>query len=206
MKYLIYAVMILGLYFNCAVYAASPKDEAHSDSKKVDKAKKSSAPKKSESVKKSEKHPKSVSTLKPEHSQNTDSLVEPSNTQESTRDASTTPPGETTAPMEASPAVVQEGTTELPTQQQKSIDRPKINLIIKKATYGAAEKVCDATDAVNKLCESQESECIVGAGNGLCGDSAPGVVKELRVTYKCPKQEPKSVTIQENAQVPLTCD
>lgn len=57
-------------------------------------------------------------------------------------------------------------------------------LQILEAWYGRGRRVCDAAHTMRRACEGQPG-CEVKAGNELCGDPAPGVVKGLTVTYRC---------------------
>jgi hypothetical protein len=57
-------------------------------------------------------------------------------------------------------------------------------LRILEAWYGRGRRVCDASHALRGACEGRGG-CSVKAGNELCGDPVPGVVKGLTVTYRC---------------------
>jgi hypothetical protein len=57
-------------------------------------------------------------------------------------------------------------------------------LRILEAWYGRGRRVCDASHSMRSACEGR-GECTVKAGNELCGDPLPGVVKGLTVTYDC---------------------
>jgi len=50
--------------------------------------------------------------------------------------------------------------------------------------FGAAGKYCDAATRLQHICNG-ESSCKAPADGSLCGDPAPGVVKELTVEYSC---------------------
>jgi hypothetical protein len=55
---------------------------------------------------------------------------------------------------------------------------------ILEAWYGRGRRVCDASHTMRQACEGQGG-CTIKAGNELCGDPTPGVVKRLTVTYDC---------------------
>ena len=57
-------------------------------------------------------------------------------------------------------------------------------LQILEAWYGRGRRVCDAAHSMRRACEGQPG-CEVKAGNELCGDPVPGVIKGLTVTYRC---------------------
>src|SRR6185436_1230876 len=61
-------------------------------------------------------------------------------------------------------------------------------LRILEAWYGRERRVCDATFALRSACEGRPG-CAVKAGNELCGDPLPNVVKGLHVTYRCHGRE-----------------
>lgn len=205
MKCFLCVVLVLGLSVNYSVHAAGQKNDAHAASKN-EKEKKSDSSNKPKQPKKTDKS-KIEPAKKPEHYQKDLHNEQSNNPEVSKYPEPAASPAQSIEPSDASASPVQADSPE-PTPEPKKSTRSGMNLVIKKATYGSADKVCDATEAVHSLCESQESQCIVGAGNGLCGDSAPGVLKELRVTYTCSnhKQEPRSVSIPENTQSQLVCD
>lgn len=57
-------------------------------------------------------------------------------------------------------------------------------IIPTQAAYGSDSRLCDATAAVNEQCGGKPS-CTIAASNGLCGDPDYGVVKKLKVIYRC---------------------
>ena len=206
MRYFLCVVLILGLSVNYSVHAAGQKSDDHSASKD-EKVKKSDLSKKPKQSKLIDKKEKVESTQKPEHSRKDLQNEQSSNLELSKPQEVAAPTIQNIEPSDAPASPSEFDSPQRSTESKKSTRLGK-NLVIKKATYGSADKVCDATEAVHGLCASQESECIVGAGNELCGDSAPGVLKELRVTYTCSNQkhEPRSVSIPENTQSQLVCD
>ena len=57
-------------------------------------------------------------------------------------------------------------------------------IIVTQAAYGSDSRLCDATAAVNEQCGG-EAACDIAASNALCGDPDYGVVKKLKVLYRC---------------------
>jgi HEAT repeat protein len=73
-------------------------------------------------------------------------------------------------------------------------------LIIKKALYGAGNQRVDVTD---KLAAAISNNALtVEASNNLANDPAPGVVKELRITYSLGGEE-KTAVVAENQTLQL---
>ena len=58
---------------------------------------------------------------------------------------------------------------------------PENAVVIKKAQYGAGDRWVDVTEQVIAAVQGGTA---IEASNGLAGDPAPGVVKQLRVVYK----------------------
>jgi hypothetical protein len=77
-------------------------------------------------------------------------------------------------------------------------------LRVLEAWYGRERRVCDASHAMRSACDGRPG-CEVKAGNELCGDPLPGVVKGLRVTYRCHGQT-RHVDQRESGYVGLRCD
>jgi len=88
-----------------------------------------------------------------------------------------------------------------PTVVKQSYD-PPIRII--EARYGTDRRSCNATRAMRRACEGDDS-CSVKAGNELCGDPAPGQVKTLYVTYRC-EGRPRDITRTEGKYLRLDCD
>lgn len=59
-------------------------------------------------------------------------------------------------------------------------------ILIVQSFYGGS-RGCDPTAAVARSCTGQTS-CSIAASNALCGDPEPGVVKRLRVVFRCGRQ------------------
>lgn len=76
-------------------------------------------------------------------------------------------------------------------------------LQIIEAWYGRGRRVCDAAHTMRNACEGQGG-CTVKAGNELCGDPVPGVVKGLSVTYSCHGQV-RRADQQEPGHIGLRC-
>ena len=76
-------------------------------------------------------------------------------------------------------------------------------LRVVEAEYGARGAMCDARRAVRD--EVERNGGAVRAGNGLCGDPAPGVQKRLSVVYRCGDNEPLRVVARENETLRLSC-
>jgi hypothetical protein len=76
-------------------------------------------------------------------------------------------------------------------------------LQILEAWYGRGRRVCDAAHSMRRACDGQEG-CTVKAGNELCGDPTPGVVKGLSVTYRCHGQVRRAEQ-QEPGHIGLRC-
>lgn len=74
---------------------------------------------------------------------------------------------------------------------------PAQGLEILSASYGGGGAQCDAKDAVARTCGGR-ADCTVAAANSLCGDPAPGLVKDLSIDYRCGPGEPaRSVSARE---------
>lgn len=56
-------------------------------------------------------------------------------------------------------------------------------ILIVQSFYGGS-RGCDPTAAVARSCTGKAS-CSIAASNALCGDPEPGVVKRLRVVFRC---------------------
>mgnify|MGYP005840610197 FL=1 len=74
----------------------------------------------------------------------------------------------------------------------EAIETPRLTIV--KAIYGAGNQWADVTDALAAMVRG--GSLFVQASNGLAGDPAPGVVKELRLTYDL-GNERKEVTLRE---------
>jgi len=83
----------------------------------------------------------------------------------------------------------------------QAVYEPPIRII--EARYGTDRRTCDATRALRRACEG-ESDCMLKAGNELCGDPTPGRVKTLYVTYRC-KGRVRNVTRTEGKMLSLDC-
>ena len=59
-------------------------------------------------------------------------------------------------------------------------------ILIVQSFYGGS-RGCDPTAAVARSCAGKAS-CSIAASNALCGDPEPGVVKRLRVVFRCGRQ------------------
>ena len=77
-------------------------------------------------------------------------------------------------------------------------------LRIVEAWYGRNRRVCDASHALRATCEGR-GNCAIKAGNELCGDPLPNVVKGLAVTYRCHGQT-YHVDEMESRHLGLRCD
>jgi hypothetical protein len=75
--------------------------------------------------------------------------------------------------------------------------------VIVSASYGGDGLNCDATSAVISVCAGQAS-CTVGANNGLCGDPAGGVTKNLTISYTCSGIS-KSASAVEGSSISVSC-
>ncbi|GAB4140652.1 MAG: hypothetical protein Kow0040_29080 [Thermogutta sp.] len=71
-------------------------------------------------------------------------------------------------------------------------EAPRLTVV--KAVYGAGDQMVDVTDALTGMIRG--GSLFVQASNGLAGDPAPGVVKELRLTYEL-GGERKELTLRE---------
>ena len=75
---------------------------------------------------------------------------------------------------------------------------------IMDAWYGRERRVCDASFTLKGACEGRQS-CEIKAGNELCGDPLPNVVKGLSVTYRCHGRVQHTDQI-ESRRLGLRCD
>lgn len=80
-------------------------------------------------------------------------------------------------------------------------------ILILQAVYGSDSRSCDATAAVFRSCNGK-AECSVAASNSLCGDPAPGVVKKLRVSFRCGRNGSDAIAeaIEHQKPLLLSCD
>lgn len=99
----------------------------------------------------------------------------------------------TTAREVRSPQVAEAIAAELAQHASNEVAKAP-GLTIVKASYGAGDRWVDVTDALAAMVRG--GSLFVQASNGLAGDPAPGVVKELRLTYDL-GQERKEVTLRE---------
>ena len=74
----------------------------------------------------------------------------------------------------------------------ESAEAPRLTVV--KAVYGAGDQWADVTDALAAMVRG--GSLFVQASNALAGDPAPGVVKELRLTYDLGKER-KEVALRE---------
>ncbi len=74
------------------------------------------------------------------------------------------------------------------------------------AVYGNPERgrMCDATAPLAHECDGR-SDCVIEAGNGICGDPDFGTRKRLFVTFKCGGLPAQTVTVLEATAVRLRC-
>ncbi len=77
------------------------------------------------------------------------------------------------------------------------------SLTIQAAVYGTNSDFCDATTSFVNVCENDAS-CSVQVSNGLCGDPAPGVPKDVMISYKCGLEQ-RFTTVGEGQNASLTC-
>jgi len=73
-------------------------------------------------------------------------------------------------------------------------------LEINKAVYGVGQQTVDVTDRLRAMV--RDNTLAVEASNALAGDPAPGVVKQLRITYTLGGEE-KTVVVPEKESIEL---
>jgi hypothetical protein len=76
-------------------------------------------------------------------------------------------------------------------------------LHILRADYGVRGSTCDARRAVRDSLERNRGAVI--ANDRLCGDSARGRKKTLRVVYRCGDREPVEVSARQYDTLRLSC-
>lgn len=77
-------------------------------------------------------------------------------------------------------------------------------ILIDQSFYGGS-RGCDPTATIARSCTGKAS-CSVAASNALCGDPEPGVVKRLRVIFRCGREgSSRTVEAIENAAAVLAC-
>lgn len=77
-------------------------------------------------------------------------------------------------------------------------------ILVEQSFYGGS-RGCDPTAAIARSCTG-EASCSVAADNALCGDPEPGVVKQLRVVFRCGRQgASRTVEAVEGSAAVLGC-
>lgn len=73
------------------------------------------------------------------------------------------------------------------------------------AAYGdlASQKICNAAPAIAAQCDGQV-QCVVPVSNGLCGDPAYLIVKQIRVDFRCGRRV-RSAVGAEYGTIALAC-
>jgi hypothetical protein len=83
---------------------------------------------------------------------------------------------------------------------------PPSGLRMLDAVYGTPERdrLCDATPPLARTCDGR-ADCVIVAGNALCGDPDVGTPKRLFIAFKCGDRPAQTLTIPEAASVMLHC-
>src|ERR1700722_9113335 len=83
---------------------------------------------------------------------------------------------------------------------------PPSGLRMLDAVYGTPERdrLCDATPPLARTCDGR-ADCVIVAGNALCGDPDVGTPKRLFIAFKCGDRPAQTLTIPEAASVRLHC-
>ncbi|QOL50295.1 hypothetical protein [Massilia litorea] len=76
-------------------------------------------------------------------------------------------------------------------------------LRIEEANYGVRGMTCNARRSVRDQVERNNGRVV--ANDQLCGDSAPGKVKRLQVTYRCDDSEAMRVVARQGDTLRLSC-
>jgi hypothetical protein len=76
-------------------------------------------------------------------------------------------------------------------------------LRILEADYGVRGSSCNARRSVRDSVERNRG--VVVANDKLCGDSAPGQVKRLKVIYRCGDSEPMRINARQGDTLRLSC-
>lgn len=100
-------------------------------------------------------------------------------------------------------AVGEDETADLRCQNIRPESRFSSGISIAQASYGAANKWCNATEDLIRKCNGQ-GRCVVHANNRLCGDPARNRFKELWVNYYCDNQAFET-RVPENQSAELVC-
>jgi len=79
-------------------------------------------------------------------------------------------------------------------------------ILISQANYGSDSRGCDPTAAVAQSCAGRTS-CSVAASNALCGDPDPGVVKKLKVVFRCGRRSSDRIVeaLEHAAPLQIAC-
>jgi hypothetical protein len=81
---------------------------------------------------------------------------------------------------------------------------PGGRILIERADYGLRGATCDARDAMQSAIGRRRNVSIA-ANNDLCGDPAPGRVKQLDVAYRCGDGPTLRIRTREGGTVTLYC-
>jgi hypothetical protein len=96
------------------------------------------------------------------------------------------------------------GSAEAKTELDRVVPQEHRVLHIVSARYGKNGNTCDASSNVRALCEGK-LDCRVQAQNGLCGDPAYGMTKDLVVEYSCDQGQSKREQAAEGLYVIPSC-
>lgn len=75
---------------------------------------------------------------------------------------------------------------------------------VDRADYGTAGQFCDARNALQQRLTSQRNN-LVQSDNGLCGDPAPGQVKQLTVRLRCQNGGTQRLVVPEGQAQAISC-
>ncbi|HEY1102312.1 MAG TPA: hypothetical protein VGE70_02725 [Burkholderiaceae bacterium] len=75
---------------------------------------------------------------------------------------------------------------------------------VERADYGTAGQYCDARAALQQRLDTERNN-VVRSDNGLCGDPAPGQVKQLTVRLRCQKSGVQRLVVAENQAQQISC-
>lgn len=77
---------------------------------------------------------------------------------------------------------------------------------IEVARYGVGRSTCDARDALQQRLANPQQGYQIRVDNGLCGDPAPGQVKQLVVRYRCVDEGGgQRMVVPENGVLSFNC-
>jgi len=88
--------------------------------------------------------------------------------------------------------------------QQRDDYRESGRVMILSARYGIRERACDASESIRRIVGWRRGADFI-VNNNLCGDPAPGRLKNLYIEYRCPDGQEQRMNARENELISLYC-